>query len=117
MNTKIQVKIQGSLDFDEGSSSESEAEEENEPLAPPITINMREDDEEVEYFGGEKKKVPTQESQESRLASILASNVQEFENTPIETPTVTKLTPPEPPSNAPGKFSGNSCCLKLFDLF
>ena len=75
---------------------------------------MREDDEEVEYFGGEKKKVPTQESQESRLASILASNVQEFGNAPIETPTVTKLTPPEPPSNLPGKFSGN---LKLFDLF
>jgi hypothetical protein len=93
------VRVEGTLDYDEGSSSESEPDVPERPPSPPMVLQGggRGDEEEIEYFGDKKvaKTAQVQSSSEavqanpapsianegdSRLASILSKTVETFES-------------------------------------
>lgn len=96
------VRVEGSLNYDDGSSSDSEPEpdEPDRPPSPPLVLHLDGgDDEEVEYFGDKKITLPIAQNvakppepastvtvhegntaSESRLASILGGNIDAFES-------------------------------------
>jgi hypothetical protein len=97
--TMNKVRVDGSLDYDEDSSSESEPDVPQRPPSPPMVLQSggAGDDEEIEYFGDKKaaKAAQVQRSSEavqvnpapctanegdSRLASILSKTVETFES-------------------------------------
>ena len=119
----IKVKIEGRIDFEDGSSSESESEGSERPDSPPmVLLEGQGEDEEIEYFG-EKKEKPAREvkkksadidtgeivgggfddinAEDSRLASILSKQVHEFENDSTLTQTAPRVSQPAAADPAP----------------
>jgi hypothetical protein len=125
----IKVKIEGRVDYEDGSSSESESDVSQRPDSPPmILVDGHDEEEEIEYFGEKKaqprviaaKKVAPKASEsmgggfdeveaaDSRLASILSRQVHDFEQdttTPQNAPKATQPIAPEPtPTNSTGTY-------------
>lgn len=119
------VVVEGTLNYEEDSSSESGEDTPQRPLSPPMVYSEAADadDEEIEYFGEQpvrpqKAALPapspvhtgtSSTGTESKLASILQGSVQAFEmGTPLPSPPAATISaaPPKPPTSTEGV-----CCF------
>ena len=130
------VKVLGTLDFEEASSSDSESDTSQRPISPPmVLLNEGGDDEEIEYFGEKapikaprsvvatEKSNASEESSEnatndSKLASILFQNVQKYE-AGVEPPSLQDAfemnpTNKEVDNSEPNAVSGQTVLLFCF---